>query len=64
MNKRYLESANYIKSRNGGCFGISCPDCPLHIEPYIPNFGYDCKGEGQGNYSKIAKEIDIFLNTK
>ena len=64
MNNQYLETAKEIKSRNGGCFGISCRDCPIHEEPYIKNFGYTCKGGGQGNYSKIEKEIDIFLNTK
>jgi len=61
MSNHYLESANYIKSRNGGCFGISCPDCPNHIEPYIPNFGYECSGGGQGNYSEILKKVNKFL---
>jgi len=62
MEKYYVEMAKEIKLRNGACFGISCRDCPLHEEPYIKNFGYKCRGGGQGEYRDIMVEIEKFLS--
>jgi hypothetical protein len=57
MNNKYFElSAKVILARNGGCFGISCGDCPLHGE-YIEQNGYICHGGGQGMYYHIIDEL-------
>lgn len=58
MKAIFEETKKEILRRNGACFGISCQDCPIHIEPYIPNFGYECRGGGQGMYRKIVEELN------
>lgn len=55
--KYFNRTKEEIISRNGACFGISCGDCPLSGE-YIKNYGFTCKGGGQGNYSEIVEELN------